>query len=35
MASPQIYDSILETTGHTPMVRLARIGKGLPGELLG
>ncbi len=32
--SEQIVDSILETTGHTPMVRLARLGKGLPGELL-
>src|SRR5262245_62459953 len=30
-----ILDSILDTTGHTPMVRLSRIGKGLPGELLG
>jgi cystathionine beta-synthase len=33
--SEQIVDSILETTGNTPMVRLARIGKGLPCELLG
>jgi cystathionine beta-synthase len=33
--SEQILDSILEATGHTPMVRLARIGKGLPCELLG
>jgi cystathionine beta-synthase len=33
--SEQILDSILEATGHTPMVRLARIAKGLPGELLG
>ncbi|HSK05470.1 MAG TPA: cystathionine beta-synthase [Kofleriaceae bacterium] len=33
--SEQILDSILEATGHTPMVRLSRIGKGLPGELLG
>ena len=32
--SEQILDSILETTGHTPMVRLGRLGKGLPGELL-
>ncbi|MBX3159512.1 MAG: cystathionine beta-synthase [Deltaproteobacteria bacterium] len=30
-----IHDSILETTGGTPLVRLARIGKGLPCELLG
>jgi cystathionine beta-synthase len=29
-----ILDSILDATGHTPMVRLSRIGKGLPGELL-
>ena len=27
--SEQIHDSILDTTGHTPMVRLSRIGKGL------
>jgi cystathionine beta-synthase len=33
--SEQILDSILEATGHTPMVRLSRIGKGLPSELLG
>jgi cystathionine beta-synthase len=31
----QILDSILDTTGHTPMIRLSRIAKGLPGELLG
>jgi cystathionine beta-synthase len=31
----QILDSIIEATGHTPMVRLSRIGKGLPCELLG
>jgi len=30
-----IYDSILETIGNTPMVRLQRIGEGLPGNLLG
>ncbi|HEY4058227.1 MAG TPA: cystathionine beta-synthase [Kofleriaceae bacterium] len=35
MSRAQIYDSILETTGHTPLVKLSRIGKGLPGELLG
>jgi cystathionine beta-synthase len=35
MASEQIHDSILDTVGNTPMVRLTRIGKGLPGELLG
>src|SRR4051812_1410239 len=34
MAHETILDSILDTTGHTPLVRLARIGKGLPGELL-
>jgi cystathionine beta-synthase len=33
--SEQILDSILETTGQTPMVRLSRIAKGLPCELLG
>jgi len=32
--SEQILDSILDTTGNTPMVRLSRLGKGLPGELL-
>ena len=30
-----ILDSILDATGHTPLVRLSRIGKSLPGELLG
>jgi cystathionine beta-synthase len=30
-----ILDSILDATGGTPMVRLSRIGKSLPGELLG
>src|SRR5689334_25211766 len=30
-----ILDSILDTTGHTPMIRLSRIGRDLPGELLG
>jgi cystathionine beta-synthase len=34
-ARAQIFDSILETTGQTPMVRLSRIGRGLPCELLG
>jgi len=34
-ARPEILDSILSATGHTPMVRLARIGRDLPGELLG
>src|SRR5437868_1497468 len=32
--SEQIHDSILSTTGNTPLVRLSRIGKGLPAELL-
>src|SRR5687768_3624303 len=31
----KIHDSILTTVGRTPMVRLARIGRGLPVELLG
>jgi len=35
MATEQILDSILDTCGSTPMVRLTRIGKGLPCELLG
>ncbi len=30
-----ILDSILDATGRTPLVRLSRIGKGLPCELLG
>jgi cystathionine beta-synthase len=30
-----ILDSILDATGATPMVRLSRIGRDLPGELLG
>ena len=34
-ASPQILDSILDATGHTPLVRLSRIGRDLPCELLG
>lgn len=32
---PGIHDSILSTVGNTPIVRLARIGRGLPQELLG
>src|SRR5262245_27096471 len=32
---PAILDSILDTTGLTPMVRLSRIGRDLPCELLG
>jgi len=31
----KIFDSILDTTGSTPMVRLSRIGRDLPCELLG
>ncbi|HEX5061126.1 MAG TPA: cystathionine beta-synthase [Kofleriaceae bacterium] len=34
-ARSQILDSILEATGSTPMVRLSRIGRDLPCELLG
>ena len=30
-----ILDSILDATGNTPLVRLSRIGRDLPGELLG
>ncbi len=29
-----IYDSVLETVGNTPLVRLSRIGRDLPCELL-
>ena len=29
-----VLDSILDAVGQTPMVRLARLGKGLPGEML-
>src|SRR5262245_33004222 len=35
MTRPDILDSILDTTGGTPMVRLTRIGRDLPCELLG
>ncbi len=31
----RIYQSITETIGKTPLVRLSRIGKDLPGELVG
>ncbi len=34
MRDTPIYDSILDAVGHTPMVRLARIGRDLPCELL-
>jgi cystathionine beta-synthase len=34
MPSEAILDSILDATGRTPMVRLSRIGRGLPCELL-
>jgi cystathionine beta-synthase len=35
MSNETIVDSILDTAGHTPMVRLSRIGRHLPCELLG
>src|SRR5579862_1927243 len=35
MSRPEIFDSILDATGATPLVRLARIGRDLPCELLG
>ncbi|MEZ4315144.1 MAG: cysteine synthase A [Polyangiaceae bacterium] len=31
---PRIFDSVASTIGRTPLVRLARIGQGLPGVLL-
>jgi cysteine synthase len=31
---PKIANSILETIGNTPLVRLGKLGKGLPGEIL-
>ncbi|MFM2417685.1 MAG: hypothetical protein RL385_2408 [Pseudomonadota bacterium] len=34
MAHDTIYESILSAVGHTPMVRLARIGRDLPCELV-
>jgi cystathionine beta-synthase len=34
MSHDTLYDSILDAVGHTPMVRLARIGRDLPCELL-
>jgi cystathionine beta-synthase len=33
-ATPDIHDSILDTIGHTPMVRLSRIGAGLRCQLI-
>jgi len=33
MAHGKIYDSILETMGHTPLVRLPRITEGMPADL--
>ncbi|MFZ0388027.1 MAG: pyridoxal-phosphate dependent enzyme, partial [Solirubrobacteraceae bacterium] len=33
-AAPDIRDSILETIGHTPLVRLSRIGAGLRCQLI-
>jgi cystathionine beta-synthase len=30
-----IRDSVLDTVGHTPLIRLSRIGRDLPSELLG
>jgi cystathionine beta-synthase len=35
MAHDTIHDSILDAVGHTPLIRLSRIGRGLPCELLG
>jgi cystathionine beta-synthase len=34
-AHPEIYDSVCDVVGSTPMVRLSRIGRDLPGELFG
>jgi cystathionine beta-synthase len=34
MSHDAIYDSVLDAVGHTPMVRLARIGRDLPCELV-
>src|SRR5688500_1286346 len=30
-----LYDSILDAVGHTPLIRLSRIGRNLPCELYG
>jgi cystathionine beta-synthase len=35
MAHDKLYDSILDAVGHTPLIRLSRIGRNLPCELLG
>lgn len=32
--SAKVYDSITQLVGNTPLVRLQRLGKGLPGEVL-
>jgi cystathionine beta-synthase len=34
MSHDTIYDSVLDAVGHTPMVRLSRIGRDLPCELV-
>ena len=35
MTQESVHESIMDTVGHTPMVRLSRIGRDLPCELLG
>src|SRR4029079_5726828 len=35
MAHDTIHDSILDAVGHTPLIRLSRLRRGLPRELLG
>ncbi len=35
ISTSEVHDSILTTVGNTPMVRLSRIGRNLPCELLG
>jgi cystathionine beta-synthase len=35
MAHDKLHDSILDAVGHTPLIRLSRIGRNLPCELVG
>src|SRR5688572_12712674 len=35
MAHDKLHDSILDAVGHTPLIKLSRIGRNLPCELVG
>ena len=34
MAHGRIYQDVTETVGHTPLIRLNRVGQGLPGRIV-